>query len=78
MIKNRKELKQEIKKRLDQKADELIDNLDLTSNTEDFTIDTIEDIMTRFNTESKQIALDTVNEVIASFDENKIIGKKNK
>ena len=34
--------------------------------------------MTRFNSESKQIVIDTVNEAIATFDEKKIINKKNK
>ena len=76
MIKNKTELKRKIKEELNQRADELIESLD--GGEEEFTIDTIEDIMTRFNAESKQIAIDTVNEVIASFDEDKIINKKNK
>ena len=74
MLKNKEELKQSLKKKLDKKADEFIDNLDI----EEFTIDTIEGIMTRFNLESNQIVIDTVNEAIASFDEKKIINKKNK
>ena len=77
MIKNSKELKEKIRKKLDEKAKELIDNLDKVSDTDEFTIDTIEDIMTRFNVESKQITLETINEAINSFDEKKIIDKKN-
>ena len=46
MIKTTKELKKKIKKELNKKAEELVDELNLTSKTEDFTIDTIEDIMT--------------------------------
>ncbi|MCL2522766.1 MAG: hypothetical protein FWE36_07920 [Erysipelotrichales bacterium] len=76
MIKNTEELKRKIKEKLNQKADAFIDSLEKQSDTEDFTIDTIEDIMTRFNEDSHKMVIDTVNEVIASFDEKKIIAKK--
>ena len=69
-------MKNQVKLKLDRKAEELIDSMDCSD--EEFTIDTIEDIMTRFNAESKQIVIDTINEAIASFDEKKIITKKNK
>ena len=75
MIKNSTELKICLKAKLDKKADELIDSMNCDD--EEFTIDTIEDIMTRFNVDTKQIVVDTVNEAIASFDERKIIVKKN-
>ena len=78
MIRNKDELKEKIKKELDKKAEEFVDNLADTSETEEFTIDTIEEIMTRFNSESKQIIIETVNEAISSFDEKEIINKKNK
>jgi hypothetical protein len=78
MIKNQKELRDTVKERLCKKADELIDGLIESSSGEEFTIDTIEDLMTRFNLDSKEITLETINEVIASFDERKIIKKKNK
>ena len=77
MIKNNDELKRKLKEKLDKKAEEFIDGLNIT-NDEDFTIDTIEYIMTRFNEETNQIVIDSVNEAIASFDEKKIIDKKNK
>jgi len=77
MIKNTEELKAKIRQRLDEKANELIENLGLSSESDEFTIDTIEDLMTRFNAESKQITLETINEAIASFDESRIITKKN-
>ena len=76
VIKNKNELKIKVKEKLDKKANELIDSIDCSD--EDFNIDTIEDIMTRFNVDSKQIVLDTINEAIASFDEKKIIDKKNR
>jgi predicted house-cleaning noncanonical NTP pyrophosphatase (MazG superfamily) len=75
MIRNKEDLKKQVKEKLDKRADELIDSMDC--NEEDFTIDTIEDIMTRFNADSKQIVVETINESIASFDEKKIINKKN-
>ena len=75
MLKNKEELKKKVKEKLDKKADELIESMDCSD--EEFTIDTIEDIMTRFNLDSRQIVVDTVNEAIASFDEKKIIDKKN-
>ena len=78
MIRNGEELKKRVKEKLDKRADEFIDNLTITSETEEFTIDTIEDIMTRFNKEANQIIIDSVNEAIASFDEKNIIAKKNK
>jgi hypothetical protein len=78
MLKNKEELRAKIKENLDKKADAFIDNLDSTSDTDEFTIDTIEDIMTRFNKESQDIVIASVNEAIASFDESKIITKKNK
>ena len=74
MLKNKEDLKQKLREKLNKKAEEFIEDLDI----EEFTIDTIEDIMSRFNTESKQIVIDTVNDSIASFDEKKIIDKKNK
>jgi len=77
MIKNKEELKSKIKEELDKKSEEMINSLD-NSEDEDFTIDTIEDVMTRFHIESKQIVIDTINEAIASFDEKEIISKKNK
>ncbi|MDD4187409.1 MAG: hypothetical protein PHX04_01365 [Bacilli bacterium] len=77
MIKNKESLKKQIKEKLDIKADELIESMDCCDG-EEFIIDSIEDIMTRFNVDSKQIVIDTVNEAISSFDENKIINKKNK
>ena len=52
----------------------MINSLD--SRDEEFSIDTIEDIITRFNTESKQIVVETINEAIAPFDEKEIITKK--
>ena len=73
MLKNNDELKQKLREELSKRADEFIDDLD----TEEFTIDTIEDIMTRFSAESKEIMIDTVNDSIASFDEKEIINKKN-
>jgi hypothetical protein len=76
MKKNKEELKNEIKLKLEKKAEELIESMDCSD--EKFTIDTIESIMTRFNIESKQIAIDAVNEVIVSFDERSIIAKKNR
>jgi len=76
MIKNKEELKKKVKEALDKKAEEMVESLDCGE--DDFTIDTIEDIMTRFNNDSKQIVIDTVNEAIASFDEKDIINKKNK
>lgn len=78
MIKNNDKLKEQVKEKLDRKAEEFIDDLNISSETEDFTIDTIEDIMTRFNKEANQIVIDAVNEAIASFDEKKIIAKKKK
>ena len=77
MIRNSEDLKAKIRQRLDEKANELIENLDLSSESDEFTIDTIEDLMTRFNAESKQITLETINEAISSFDESRIIKKKN-
>jgi len=76
MIKNKAELKRRIKEKLENKATEFIDELDLSE--EEFTIDTIEDIMMRFNDETNQIMIETVNETIASFDETNIISKKKK
>ena len=76
MIKNTHELKEQIKARLSRKAEEFVDELSITSTTENFNIDTIEDIMTRFDTEADQIVIDTVNRAISSFDEREIIEKK--
>ena len=76
MIRNKEELKREIKLKLEKKADELVESMDCDD--EQFTIDAIESIMTKFNLESKQIAIDTVNDAIASFDERNIISKKNR
>lgn len=76
MIRNKAELKSKITEKMENKATEFIENLDLAD--EDFTIDTIEDIMMRFNEETNQITIETVNETIASFDESKIIAKKKK
>ena len=76
MLKNKEKLKIKVKEKLDLKAEELIDSMDCPD--EEFTIDTIEDIMTRFNLETNQIVIDAVNEAIALFDEKKIITKKNK
>ena len=76
MIKNKEELKKKVKENLDRKADELIESMDCED--EEFTIDTIEDIMTRFNKDSKQIVIESINEAIASFDESRIIDKKNR
>lgn len=78
MIKNKEELKEKIKKELNKKAEEFVDNIMLSSDTDEFTIDTIEEIMTKFNSDSKQITIDTVNEALSSFDEKEIISKKNK
>ena len=69
-------LKNKIKEKLDKKAEELIEAMDCSD--EEFNIDTIEDIMTRFNDESKEIVIETINEAVASFDEKEIINKKNK
>ena len=77
MIKNHKEIQQKIREQLSEKANKLIENLNDSSDSEEFTIDTIEDLMTRFNRESNEIVLDTINEAINSFDEKKIIEKKN-
>ena len=76
MIRNKEELKREIKLKLEKKAYELVESMDCDD--EQFTIDAIESIMTKFNLESKQIAIDTVNDAIASFDERNIISKKNR
>ena len=76
MIKNKSELRRKIKEKLENKATEFIDDLDLPD--EEFTIDVIEDIMMRFNEETNQIIIETVNETIASFDETNIISKKKK
>ena len=78
MIKNSEGLRNKIKENLNQKADAFIDRIIETSDTNDFTIDSIEDLMIRFNSETNEIVLNTVNEAIASFDEKKIISKKNK
>jgi lipoate-protein ligase A len=76
MIKNKSELKQKIKEKLEMKASEFIDNLELSE--EDFTIEAIEDIMMRFSKETNQIMIEAVNETLSSFDESKIIAKKKK
>lgn len=76
MIKNKEELKKEIKEKLEKKAESLVESMDCSD--EEFTIENIENIMSRFNLETRQIAIDTINEAIASFDESKIIDKKNK
>ena len=76
MIKNKEKIKHEIKKKLDKKAHELIHGLDDLAD-EEFTIDAIEEIMCKFERESKEIMIATVNEAIASFDERRIIKKKN-
>lgn len=78
MLKNKEELEEKIEKELQIKAKQLIAELDETSGTSSFTIDTIEDIMTRFNSETNQIVLDTITQAIASFDESEIIKKKKK
>jgi len=74
MIKNREELKEKIKKSLEEKAEKFIEELNMSD--EEFTIDAIEDIMTRFTEDTNQIMLESVNEAIASFDESQIISKK--
>lgn len=76
MIKNKDDLKEKIKNKLNRKAEEFVDKLVSASDTDEFTIDTIEEIMTRFNSESKQIIIETVNGTISSFDEREIINKK--
>ena len=76
MLKNSKEVGERIGKKLQEKAKELIRELDETIEIMDFTIDSIEDIMTRFNSETNQILLDTVSQAIESFDEREIINKK--
>ena len=77
MIKNIDKLKKRVKENLEKRANDFIENLGITSKTENFTIDTIEDIMTKFNKEANEISIDAVNKAIASFDERKIIEKKN-
>lgn len=76
MIRNNDKIKLEIKKKLNKKADELIDGLDHLAD-EEFTINTIEEIMGKFEKESKDIMITSVNEAIASFDERRVIKKKN-
>lgn len=78
MIKNKEDLKEKIREQLNKKAEDFVDNIVKTSDTEEFTIDTIEELMTKFNLESKEIVIDTVNKAIDSFDEKEIINKKNK
>lgn len=78
MLKNKEELEAKIEKELQQKAKQLIKELDETSDTTNFTIDTIEDMMTKPNSETNQIVLDTVTGALASFDESEIIKKKKK
>ena len=76
MIKNKAELKIKINEKLEEKASDFIDNLDLSD--EEFTIETIEDIMMRFSKETNQIMIEAVNETLSLFDESKIIAKKKK
>ena len=76
MIKNKSELKQKINEKLEMKASEFIDNLELSE--EDFTIEAIEDIMMRFSKETNQLMIEAVNETLSLFDESKIIAKKKK
>jgi hypothetical protein len=76
MIKNKAELKNRISEKLERKATDFIEDLDLPD--EEFTIETIEDIMMNFSKETNQIMIEAVNEALASFDESNIIAKKKK
>jgi len=67
VIQNKEDIKIVVKEKLTKKAEELIDSMDCTG--EEFNIDKIEDIMTWFNSETKQIVIKKVNETIALFDE---------
>ena len=74
MIKNKKELQSALEKGLQEKARKFVEDLDMKD--EEFTIDNIESIISRFHKETDEIILKTVSDVIENFDETKIIAKK--
>jgi len=74
MLLNKKKLEKALERELQSKARKFVEDLDMEE--DDFTIDNIENIMSKFHKETDEIIIKTVSDVIESFDETKIIAKK--
>ena len=76
MIKNKETL---IKEKVDEVANKLknyIDDMDILSETGDFSIDRIEEKWEQLEESTRQIYRDTNNEIIKQFNEREIIRSK--
>lgn len=63
-------------KKSEKKINQFIDELQEISQGKEFTIDNIELLMTKYNKESKQDLIESIDNIISNFDESKIIEEK--
>lgn len=76
MIKNVDKIKKKMLKQSKEQIETFVDELQKLSENKEFTIDNIENLMTKFNRESKNNLIDSVDTSLAKFDESKLIEEK--
>jgi len=75
MIRNKDEIKKKMEEDLNKVKEKFFADIDTAES--EFTIDYIEEIMSKFRFETNQILLDKMNEIFKQIDESSIIAKKN-
>jgi len=76
LIRDTNKIKEEMLKKSEKKINQFIDELQEISQGKEFTIDNIELLMTKYNKESKQDLIESIDNIISNFDESKIIEEK--
>ena len=76
MIKDVEKLEKEMLEQAEIRIKKFIKELDELSVGEDFTINNIELLMTKYNKESKDDLIGSVNDLVSKYDETKIIMEK--
>lgn len=78
MIKNKEEIRKELKEKLNKMADEYVDNMDKKSDGEYYPIDVIEEDLVNIQKDAKELLKQTTEELLNSVNEENEIAKKNK